>query len=88
MTQGFSFNSEISIILALRTTFFAGNNHKNTPKSMLELTFAEIAMSFSGYLYKEHILKKSSRMQYTILRYLRRHLKKRVLRYLSLKTVY
>ena len=46
--------------------FLAGNNHKNTPKSMLELTFAEIALPLCGYLYKEHILKNSSRMEQSI----------------------
>ena len=79
MTQGFSFNHETSYHTRLMSElrhFLGENNHKNTPKSMLELTFAEIALSFCGYLYKEHILKTSSRMEYSILRYLRRHLKK------------
>ena len=57
--------------------FFGGNNHKIISKSMSELTFAEIALSFCGYIYKEHILKISSR-----------HLKNHGLRYLISKTIY
>ena len=51
---------------------------------MLELTFAEIAVSFCGYLYKEHI-KSNGVLNLEISS---PPFKKHVIRYLSLKTVF